>query len=116
MVTCSLEVSVKYTPGGEIVMNSDGSSMPTNVRRVGHVGLTSDGLLDLKTIPESWIQLFKTAGISKKQVKQNNRAVTIVLKEFGYISNGGGAANRKFNGRKIEEEATFKVQALLGDA
>ena len=114
MVTGSLEVSVKYTPGGEIVMNSDGSSMPTNVRRVGHVGLTSDGLLDLKTIPESWIQLFKTAGISKKQVKQNNRAVTIVLKEFGYISNGGGAANRKFNGRKIEEEAKDKgVPALF---
>ena len=51
----------------------------------GHVGITSEGKLDLKNIPLPWKELFKKAGIRKKDIKNNSDAVMMVLVEYGFI-------------------------------
>jgi hypothetical protein len=71
---------VEYRPGGEFVEGG-----VSNVRHHGHVGITSEGKLDLKNIPGPWKNLFKEAGIKKKDIKNNSDAVMKVLVQYGFI-------------------------------
>ena len=82
-VAGKLELVIDFRPGGEVEIGQGGG--PTNAKHVGHVGLTSDGLLDMDHIPPAWKTLFKQAGVTKKQIRENNRAVVSVLAEFKFL-------------------------------
>ena len=82
-VTGKLELLIDFRPAGEVEIGTGGG--PTNAKHVGHVGLTEDGLLDMDNIPPAWKALFKSAGVSKRDVAKNNRAVVSVLAEFKYL-------------------------------
>ena len=82
-VTGKLELLIDFRPAGEVEIGQGGG--PTNAKHVGHVGLTQDGLLDMDNIPPAWKALFKSAGVSKRDVAKNNRAVVSVLAEFKYL-------------------------------
>ena len=110
-VTGSLEYEVTYIPGGELIIGTT----PGNVKRVGHVGLTEDGLLDLQSMPPSWVTMFKTAGITKRQVKDNNRAVVKVLAHFGYIPKSMVAPDPSKDAPIVEEAVPSLFARVLYD-
>ena len=79
-VAGELYLILDYRPGGEFVEGG-----VSNVQHHGHVGITDQGKLDLKNIPAPWKNLFKEAGIRKKDIKNNSDAVMKVLVQYGFI-------------------------------
>ena len=50
-------------------MTASGISGPTDVSHVSHVGKTEGGGLTIDNIPAAWLQLFKEAGVKKKELQ-----------------------------------------------
>mmetsp|Transcript_1414 Transcript_1414/g.1999 ORF Transcript_1414/g.1999 Transcript_1414/m.1999 type:complete len:448 (+) Transcript_1414:53-1396(+) len=50
---------------------------PTDFKHVSHIGYDPDKGFDVNSIPDSWKKIFKTAGISKKSLKNKQMAQII---------------------------------------
>ena len=70
----------------------------------------TDGHLDLKNIPGTWKELFKQAGVSKKDIKHNSDAVMAVLVNFGFIPRSMLPKRLQEIEKKKEEEAKKKEE------
>ena len=69
------EEGVEYDMQGRRIVEI---GMPTNFQHVMHMGWTAEGGFKVEEMPQQWKQLFKSAGVKKKDLEDKATAKLIV--------------------------------------
>ena len=106
------EEGVEYDMQGRRIVEI---GMPTNFQHVMHMGWTAEGGFKVEEMPDQWKQLFKSAGVKKKDLQDVETAKMVVETLAANMTEEEIAAMPALPGvsEEIQKAQTRKAQAAM---